>query len=290
MRKIYLLSTDHLEDSLWFRDEEDFKVAMNYVAIGAVSNPNVSLLAFVLMSNHVHFVIRGDKLDIGLYFNQFKQRYSMYMGRKYVLKEFLRRNYVDIRHVPYEDEAVERAIAYVQMNCVAANICSHPAQWPWGTGNTFFNQSKPSGIRIGDMSKRTRHKLFHSFCPDLPEEWIVCNDGFILPSMYVDIKTVEKCFRTPKRFNYFLFNSSKARKRVESAGERLPAFKDQTILSALPDLCRSLFQKDTFVLLSLEEQAEMVRQIRYRFSADAGQIARVCGLTYADSAKLLDLV
>ena len=28
--------------------------------------------------------------------------------------------------------------------------------------------------------------------------------------------------------------------------------------------------------------------LRFRFSADANQIARVCGLTYADAARLLD--
>ncbi len=35
MRKVYLLSTEHLENGLWFRDTEDFKVAMNYIAIEA---------------------------------------------------------------------------------------------------------------------------------------------------------------------------------------------------------------------------------------------------------------
>ncbi len=68
----------------------------------------------------------------------------------------------------------------------------------------------------------------------------------------------------------------------------MPAFKDQTILAALPDLCMSLFQKKSFQQLSAKEQAEFARQIRFRFSADATQIARVCGISYADAARLLD--
>ena len=32
-KKIWLVSTDHLEDGLWFREEDDFKVGMNYVAV-----------------------------------------------------------------------------------------------------------------------------------------------------------------------------------------------------------------------------------------------------------------
>jgi hypothetical protein len=98
---------------------------------------------------------------------------------------------------------------------------------------------------------------------------------------------VEALYRSPKRMNYFLVTSSKARKRIES-GERLPAFRDQTILAALPDLCRSLFGKDAFLSLSLEEKAEFMRQLRFRFSADINQIARMCGLTYAEAARLID--
>ena len=31
-----------------------------------------------------------------------------------------------------------------------------------------------------------------------------------------------------------------------------------------------------------------MRQIRFRFSADVNQIARVCGVSYADAAKIMD--
>ena len=68
----------------------------------------------------------------------------------------------------------------------------------------------------------------------------------------------------------------------------MPAFRDQSILAVLPDLCRSLFQKESFLHLQPEEQVELARQIRFRFSADANQIARVCGLSYAEAARLLD--
>jgi hypothetical protein len=138
------------------------------------------------------------------------------------------------------------------------------------------------------MSARTRIKLLHSECDILPEEWIVNESGYVSPLSYVDYQTVEICFRTPKRMNYFLNSSSKAKKRIETAEDLFPAFRDQTILAALPDLCRSLFQKDSFASLQSAEQTELARQIRFRFSADANQIARVCGISYASAARLLD--
>lgn len=289
MKKIYLLTTEHLEKGLWFRDDEDYRVAMNFVAIQAATSPEVVVLAFILMSNHVHFVLVGTAEAVEAFINGFKQRYSIYYRHKYGVKEFLRRNGLDKKAISYDGEGPEKAIAYVQMNCVAANICSHPSQYPWGTGNTFFNPAPMVGKRLDSLSGRSRKKVMHSESDCLPDDWAIGADGYILPSSYVDVKGVEMLYRTPKRMNYFLVNSSKAKKRMQS-DENLPSFRDQTILAALPDLCRSLFQKDSFSQLQPDEQSEFARQIRFRFSADATQIARVCGISYAEAANLLDSV
>lgn len=289
MRKIWLVTTDHLEEELWFRDEEDYKVGMNYVAIQAACTPEVKVLSFILMSNHVHFVLKGMCEEAECFIRQFKQRYSMYYQGKWGVNKFLRLTGVDIKEIPYDDEAVERAIAYVQMNCVAANICSHPSQYPWGTGNCYFNQTKPSGIQLKDLSARARVRILHSNCDLLPCNWHIGPEGYILPQEYVDVKAVEFLFRIPKRMNYFLNTSSKARKRLETK-ECLPAFRDQIILGALPDLLRSLFGKELFQELTTQEQPEFMRQIRFRFSADIHQIARVCGLSYAEAARIIDTV
>lgn len=286
MKRIFLLSTEHLEDGLWFRDEEDFKVAMNYVAIEAARHPEIVVLAFILMSNHVHFVLKGRREDVVAFVESFKQRYSLYYQIKYGVKEFLRRNGLDIKEIPYDNEAPEKVIAYVQMNSVAANICAFCNQYPWGTGNLFFNATTPKGIKLGNTSDRARQKALHSNFTKLPEHWILGDDGYILPCCYVDVKAVEQLFRTPKRMQYFLHSSSKARKRLENTC--LPAFRDQVILAAIPDLCQSLFQKDSFSALTEEEQSEFLRQLRFRFSADISQLARVCGLTYADAARIIE--
>lgn len=289
MRKIWLVTTDHLEEELWFRDDEDFKVGMNFVAVQAACMPEVIILDFILMSNHVHFVLKGTHSDVKRFIRQFKQRYSMYYQSKWGVNKFLRLTGVDIKEIPFEDEAPERAIAYVQMNCVAANICSHPSQYSWGTGNCFFNQTKSSGIQLKDLSARARERILHTNCDLLPCNWHIGPDGFIPPQEYVDVRAVEGIFHSPKRMNYFLNTSSKARKRLETE-EHLPAFRDQIILAALPDLLRSLFGKDSFRELTEKERPELMRQIRFRFSADVHQIARVCGLSYADAARIIDAV
>jgi len=283
MKRYYFVTTDHLKDRLWFRDEEDFRIAMGYVAIVAFLT-GINVLAFILMSNHVHFVLECDRERALLFINKFKRLYAAYYRKKYGICELLRRNGVDIREVRPEDESLERAIAYIQMNSVAANICLEPSGYPWGTGNVFFNNNHFSGRNLGDISGRTRIQLLKSNVK-LPPDYQIAPDGYILPESYVPVKRVEALFRTPKRMNYFLKTSSKARIRLE--GNPAPSFRDQIILSSCEDLCRSLFRANQIADLSSEQKAELLRQLGRRFSADLNQLCRVTGLPYAEAAKIL---
>ena len=289
MRKYYLVTTEHLKVGLWFRDERDFRAGMNFVAIQAYES-KVTVLAFILMSNHLHFVVEGRWADVKTFIDGIKSRYSKYLNHKYGTSEFLRRNKVTIEEISTLNEGLEKAIAYTQMNCVAANICSHPSQYPWGSGPLFFNASKSSGKSLGSLSKRARIRLLHCCKENLPADWQVSEEGYILPESYVNRAFVEALYRRASRMNYFLVTSSKAKRKIENSDDHYPSFKDQVILAALPDLYRSLFGKQCFEELAPDEQIESLRQIRWRFCSNVHQIARVTGLTYEATARMMDSV
>ena len=289
MRKYYLVTTEHLKEGLWFRDENDFRAGMNFVAIQAYQS-KVTVLAFILMSNHLHFVVQGRWADVKAFIDGIKSRYSKYLNHKYGTAEFLRRNKVTIEEVSTLNEGLEKAIAYTQMNSVAANICSHPSQYPWGTGPVFFNATKRPGKPLGSLSKRARIRLLHCCKADFPADWLVSEDGYILPESYVAVGFVERCYHRASRMNYFLVNSSKAKRKIQNADDHHPAFRDQVILAALPDLYRSLFGKQSFEELTLEEKTESLRQVQRRFCSNVHQIARVTGLTYEVAARMMDSV
>ena len=282
----YLVSTDHLSKRLWFRDDEDFKVGMNYIAILAVTS-NVRILAFILMSNHVHFVLEGTEEDVQAFITEFKRRYSKYYQRKYGVREFLRENGVDITPVWLDGESLERAIAYVQMNCVAANICAHPSQYRWGTGSLFFNADRSKGTPLCSLSRRTQIRTLKSNSP-LPRSFSLTEAGYIDPASYVECSFVEQLFHTPNRYNFKLQNSSKAKIRLQEGA--MPAFRDQSILTATPDLIRSLFRKNSFQELSREEKGELLKQLRFRFSADVAQLSRILEIPYEEAVSLLDSI
>ena len=136
-------------------------------------------------------------------------------------------------------------------------------------------------------SARECIRLFHTK-KKLPANWLVSEDGYILPESYVSVKFVEDLFQTPKRMQYFLQNSSKAKKRLAQSEEGLPAFRDQVIVAAIPDLCQSLFHCRSIEGLKEPQLAELFRQLRFRFSADVNQIARSAGFPYEQVARLME--
>lgn len=138
--------------------------------------------------------------------------------------------------------------------------------------------------------------------------WFRDNGDFVLYGARPEVESFVNCFKG--RFSKYLREKYKTKEFLRRNGldikeiseEEVGAWRghsrvasklpDDWLLSSegfvLPDLLQSLFQKPAFIALSAIEQAETLRQIRFRFSAGVHQAARVCGITYADAARLLD--
>lgn len=284
MARYFLVSTEHFSDRILFQNEDDFKVAMNMVAVAAYVTGAV-VLDFILMSNHVHFVVKGSEEKVKLFVTTFKRLYGRYLASSQRVQKIFKRNAIDIRPVWKEDESLKRAIAYVHMNSVAANICLNPQQYPWGCGGIFFNKRSSTGTEIGSISIRAQHRLTHSNV-SLPADYIITSEGFIAPESYVPVEAVEQLFGTAKSLQFFLNQSSKAKARLE--GKATPSFRDHVIASSIQDLCNALFRKYSIDELSKEEKSELLKQLRFRFSSDLTQLSRVTSIPYSEAAALLE--
>lgn len=282
--KLFFISTDHLEQKIWFRDDEDFKAGMNYVAV-AVAALGIRVIAFILMSNHVHFLVACyNEREARRFITYYKQLYGTYYRNKYGDGRFFRRNGVDIQEISDENERVEIVIAYIVMNSVAARICANASGYRWGSGACYFNDYKEKGKPVNAYSTRARIALLKSKTP-LPGDWVIGTDGYVLPESYIPVEAVERLFKTPARYNFFLNNSSKAKKSKEHGG---PAFRDQVIAEGLKDMCVTLFNKKGLDYLSEKEKEDTIRQLRWRFGADNYQICRVTGFSYQEVAEILN--
>lgn len=65
--RFFLITVGQHTGFIWFRDTGDFIAGMNYIAVMA-ANSNIKILAFVLMSNHLHIVVACDSPEVAFKF------------------------------------------------------------------------------------------------------------------------------------------------------------------------------------------------------------------------------
>ena len=73
-----------------------------------------------------------------------------------------------------------------------------------------------------------------------------------------------------------------------TAEKGLPTFTDQVMHSAIHDMCRTIFRKNSVDELNREQKTTLISEVRRRFSADANQIGRVVGIPYSEVIKMLE--
>lgn len=76
---IWHLCTPGEKQPVIFRNPEDYVFAMTLVAMCAYDCPQVQIITFEIMSNHVHFVICGSKEEVLAFFELFKKRLRWYL-------------------------------------------------------------------------------------------------------------------------------------------------------------------------------------------------------------------
>lgn len=96
--KYYHVCTDALAKDLLFYDDEDYITGMNYLAVVQFAS-GVKILAFCIMSNHIHIVMCAEENEIRKFMTSFKRRYAMWLTRKYNERKSLRNIRVKIKNI-----------------------------------------------------------------------------------------------------------------------------------------------------------------------------------------------
>ena len=134
-----------------------------------------------------------------------------------------------------------------------------------------------SGEKLNEMSERRRFRITKSRI-SLPDHYMVDEEGMIMPSCYVDVKTVEDIFRHPSRLMLLLA------KKVENDVEiRLGAaddvnMTDQEVLTHMNELIRKEFKADSINRISMDQRLKLCLLLKRNCRAGLKQIARLTRL------------
>ena len=276
-KSCYHVSSHGLERNDIFRCKEDFIQGMNDIAI-CVLGFDIRIIAFCLMSNHFHFVLRGTYEECRLFAEEYKRRCAIRMRSRNGEVQGLRDVKIQLDELDTQNY-LENAIAYVLRNSLAAGIPLMPYHYPWSSASLYFQGGQPQGGgRLCEMSERKRFRILKTRIA-VPDTYVVNEEGMILPSCYVDISMVENLYRSPARLIYMLS------KKVENEMELLlgvagqVAMTDQEIMTQMPTLIRNEFGKDALEQLTVEQRIKLCLLLKRNYRANVKQIARLTRLS-----------
>ena len=162
--------TEPLETGVIFMTDEERQVAMVYVAIAAML-AGVEVVAFALMSNHFHFILRGQEGRCRAFYARFAKMLDLYLsrhGRPGVLDSIGQPAPTPITTL----KQLRDEIAYVIRNPFVVRKDINPFAYPWCSGFLYFNpmlsmlKQQPASA----LTLREKRALTHSRSLPLPTD------------------------------------------------------------------------------------------------------------------------
>jgi len=155
-----------------FEDREDCRKFL-YVLGDSQKSGGFTVLAYCLMSNHVHLLVRPAKISLGNVFMSFGARYVRWYNEKYARTGHLfQRRY---KSKPVNDLSyLLTVVRYIHFNPVKAGICSRPEQYEFSSYRDYFTDPLIDSAFMMTLISRDDFMRFHSSpgsdeCMDIDE-------------------------------------------------------------------------------------------------------------------------
>lgn len=150
-----------------FRDTIDYEVYLNYLkeAIEYYEN-KYYIIAYVLMTNHVHIVIETTNKDVSDLIKRVHSKYACNFNKKYNYAGHLFQDRYKGKLIS-DDWYMLDASRYVHLNPVKAKIVEKPEDYKWSSYNMFIGEKEDKFIKADivlnyfeDENKYKRYKEF----------------------------------------------------------------------------------------------------------------------------------
>lgn len=267
------------EDLPWmFRDEFDFIAGINRIGF-CVLSVNVTLVDFILMDTHVHFILNGSLPICKEFINKYKQMTGKWVSHRHNIANHLSKVATTIVPVGSE-EALMEEIAYVDRNSIMAGYRCMPTEYRWGMSRYFFKDTLSMNAllagfeKIGARSLKILKKQL-STRVDIPRDWEIDKSGMINPRCFVDYRIVESIYRSPNRYLYFLAKKLEGKIDMKLSQGVSSFIPDKEMRSITDSLTREMFGLEKKGLLNMSQRIQMAKKLRYEYGATHKQISRM---------------
>ncbi len=277
--RFYHICTDGLEQVVLLRDEDDYKVAWNYLALSAWKT-GAQVAAFTLMSNHIHELVAcRDVEQASKTIRLFKKLLSQYLKKRYGMSKTLHETKDCISHID-DVQYLKNCIAYIHRNAVSAKICAKPEDYRWSSYTCFFSPVRQNcGTTVSELGYTRKRKLLKTAF-DLSECPLrIDSEGLITLESFVCVDIVEKAYmHSGKSFLYFLGCCNDSKMEYELACRPLMHISDHDLYETFTNYVAKRFHNKDLSELTAADKCSMLKSIFFSNKTSIPQLSRILGL------------
>ena len=254
--------------------ESDFKMAMNIFALTAALSPEIVILTFELMDNHLHVTLHGSEKEARDFFDLYKCHLSKWLrsiDRATDLSGFECR-----LRVLETAQDVKNVISYNNRNGFLVNPDETPFSYKWGAGRFFFNPDARLRYEYEakNMTMTMRRAILHSHNAD-KIDYLKMLDGYVCPLCYCDIASAESYYRNASNYFYEISRNIESQKSIaQEIGERI-MYSDDELFRITVKLGSEQYGQSSPSLLSQSAKTELARQLHFEWGANKKQLCRL---------------
>ena len=237
---------------------------MNVIAVTAYQC-GIVILTLQVMGTHFHLIAKGSLQDCDRFARSIAMKHESFLSRTKRCHAVTGKIRVSNDPIFTENE-LKTKFMYVYRNAIAAGFPLAPWAYEWGPGDIYFvdhNLWSGRGKRVGEYQVLTRRAMFHTLTA-LPEEWRCDVEGKLQPHSYVDWKSVEALFRTPRAFLAFMSQKKDVEVAIDrecSSNLAVHRASETELRREAKTLCDSLFGLPSLTKASVEQRVTIAQKL-----------------------------
>ena len=276
---VWHLCTPGEKQALIFKEDIDYVFAMTLVAMCAYDCPDVQIITFEIMGNHVHFVLCGSESAVKNFFALFKKRLQRYLAET--------RQRMDLTHFACKKpltigtlESMRNQICYTNRNNFVVDPGHTPFSFPYGANSYYFTpKAKQQKDKLfGELTLREKRNLIHGREPNYPDTYVI-TDGYFSPMNYCRLDIGEAVFRDARHYFNKLAKNIESNKEIAAMVGDSIFYTDDELFDVVRNVCNEKYDGQRPALLGKNEKTELARMLHYDYNADNEKIRRMLNLS-----------
>ena len=274
------LYTDGTKMQNIFNTDEDFELGLNLLAVSKCRNPEVKIIAFELMKNHLHMVLSSLSDGCLKMFDDYKRRLIRVFKQSGRIVDW-RTFDADLIHID-NLKSLRNEIIYVHRNAFVAHALYTPYNYPWGSGIAYFNPvfNEIPTTEFNRMTYDDRRAYAHVRDINGLERLRFQGSRVYIPS-FCNINLGESLFIDPRSYFYSLTRNAETFREIAARLKDSVFLTDDEIFAAALRYATEEFGVKQLAILNAAQRVQLAKEMHFKYNASKQQLRRMLKLESA---------